>query len=123
MSMLSFIFLLSVTPHLDRYAEGVDIGHIVSTPSALYYLTKTGIENGKLLFTSNSEHLAVADTISSPTIGIAPSKFISLPSTHTLSCITSSASLLSSKVKCPRFVPVGVGNWRISFNTASRHGV
>ena len=47
----------SLTPHLDRYAEGVDIGHIVSTPSALPCLAKTGIRNGKLLFTSDSEHL------------------------------------------------------------------
>lgn len=45
---------------MDRYAEGVDTGYFVSTFSALYYLAKTGIENGMLLFTSDSEHLRSA---------------------------------------------------------------
>jgi len=56
---MSITFFVTLNPHLDRWAEGVDIGHIVSNPSALYYLTKTGIENGKLLFTSDSEHVSV----------------------------------------------------------------
>ena len=46
-----------------RYAEGVDTGHIISTPSALFCLAKTGILNGKLLFLLYPEHLDVLDTI------------------------------------------------------------